>query len=86
MRQVSSSTQLHVYSTLNYIQNYSTKFEIHSRNPVLICYYNDCDTYHAQYFPSSSSSIFIMLLLENLLLTNTFCAAPDTDRQDVALC
>jgi len=82
--QVSSSIQLHVQSTLNYIQNYSTKFEMHSRNPVLICYYNECDTYRAQYFPSSSS-FFIMFLLESLLLTHTFCAAPDTDRQDVAL-
>lgn len=58
MRQVSFSTQLHVQATLNYIQNYSKKFKMHSRNPVLICYYNECDTYRAQYFPSSSCSFF----------------------------
>jgi len=76
MSQISSNTQLHVQSTLNYIQNYSTKFEMHSRNPVLICYYNECDTYHAQYFTSSSSSFFIMFLLESCVIDTHFLCCP----------
>jgi hypothetical protein len=56
--QCERSTQFRMLSKLNNIQNYSAKFEIHARNPVLICYYNVDDTYRVQYFSSSSSSYF----------------------------
>jgi hypothetical protein len=64
-------------STLKHIQNYSTKFEMHARNPALICYCNDYDAYRAQYFsPSFFFFFFYHVPLSVLVIDTDFLCCP----------